>query len=79
MSDWETVKKELGSSNSKILYFESHHSFLIDQIDDLKNEIQSLKMIAEDLRYFFSQWPRKIYSSNILGQHYRQTSHTNLL
>ena len=55
MSDWETVKKELGSSNSKILYFESHHSFLIDQIDDLKNEIQSLKMIAEDLRYFFSQ------------------------
>lgn len=52
MSDWETVKKELGSSNSKILYFENNHSFLIDQIDDLKNEIQSLKMIAEDLRYF---------------------------
>ena len=52
MSDWETVKKELGSSNSKILYFENNHSCLIDQIDDLKNEIQSLKMIAEDLRYF---------------------------
>ena len=52
MSDWETIKKELGSSNSKILYFENNHSFLIDQIDDLKNEIQSLKMIAEDLRYF---------------------------
>jgi len=59
MSDWDTVKKELGSSNSKILYFENNHSCLIDQIDDLKNEIQSLRMISEDLRPTLS--PDKSY------------------
>ena len=51
MYEWELIKKELGSSNGRIVYLESRLSSLLDQIQDLKNEISNLKQINEELSH----------------------------
>ena len=50
MYSWDCVRKALGHDHSRILYLEEQLASLVDQSEDLKNEINSLKMIANDVR-----------------------------
>lgn len=50
MYSWDCVRKALGHDHSRIVYLEEQLASLVDQSEDLKNEINSLKMIAEDVR-----------------------------
>ena len=52
MTEWDNIRKEFGSSNGRLLYLETQLSPLLEQVDDLRNEIQSLRMITEDFRKF---------------------------
>ena len=50
MFGWNRVKTRLGSNHPRIVYLEQQLSRLIDQCDDLNAEIDSLVMIARDVR-----------------------------
>lgn len=50
MYSWNRVKKRLGPDHPRIVYLEQQLSRLIDQSDDLAAEIDSLVLIANDVR-----------------------------
>ena len=50
MYSWDCVRNALGHHHSRITYLEEQLASLVDQSEDLKNEINSLKMIANDVR-----------------------------